>query len=58
MMRDLLMDDRLKGQAAGIFFIGYVLLQIPGGSWRTIGARENSSACASFFGAHARSVAG
>ena len=31
MMKDLLMDDRLKGQAAGIFFLGYVLLQIPGG---------------------------
>jgi len=31
MMHDLLMDDRLKGQAAGIFFIGYVLLQVPGG---------------------------
>ena len=25
MMRDLLMDDRMKGQAAGIFFLGYVL---------------------------------
>lgn len=31
MMRDLLMDDRMKGEAAGIFFFGYVLLQIPGG---------------------------
>src|SRR5579859_7765860 len=31
MMRDLLMDDRMKGQAAGIFFVGYVLLQIPSG---------------------------
>ncbi|HKW27924.1 MAG TPA: MFS transporter [Verrucomicrobiae bacterium] len=31
MMRDLLMNDRMKGQAAGIFFLGYVLLQIPGG---------------------------
>ena len=31
MMKDLLMDDRMKGQAAGIFFFGYVLLQIPGG---------------------------
>lgn len=31
MMRDLLMDDRMKGQAAGIFFLGYVLLQVPGG---------------------------
>jgi MFS family permease len=31
MMKDLLMDDRLKGQAAGVFFLGYVLLQLPGG---------------------------
>lgn len=31
MMRDLLMDDRMKGEAAGIFFFGYLLLQIPGG---------------------------
>ena len=35
MMRDLLMDDRMKGEAAGIFFFGYVLLQIPGGYWAT-----------------------
>src|SRR5205814_5188530 len=31
MMRDLLMDDRMKGQAAGIFFFGYILLHIPAG---------------------------
>ena len=31
MMQDLVMDDRMKGQAAGIFFFGYLLLQIPGG---------------------------
>ena len=31
MMHDLLMDDKLKGQVAGIFFLGYVLLQMPGG---------------------------
>lgn len=31
MMKDLLMDDRLKGQAAGVFFLGYALLQVPGG---------------------------
>ena len=30
MMRDLVMDDRMKGQAAGIFFLGYVLLQMAG----------------------------
>src|SRR5215472_3945393 len=31
MMRDLAMDDRMKGEAAGIFFFGYLLLQFPGG---------------------------
>ncbi|PWU15235.1 MAG: MFS transporter [Verrucomicrobia bacterium] len=31
MMHDLRMDDRMKGQAAGFFFLGYVLLQIPAG---------------------------
>ena len=35
MLKDLLMDDRMKGEAAGIFFFGYVLLQIPGGYWAT-----------------------
>ena len=35
MMKDLLMDDRMKGEAAGIFFFGYMLLQIPGGYWAT-----------------------
>ncbi|MDB6112602.1 MAG: Major facilitator superfamily 1 [Pedosphaera sp.] len=35
MMKDLFMDDKMKGQAAGIFFLGYVLLQIPGGYWAT-----------------------
>src|SRR5438132_8219821 len=33
MMKDLLMDDKMKGHAAGIFFFGYVLLQVPGGHW-------------------------
>lgn len=33
MMKDLLMDDKMKGVAAGIFFYGYILLQIPGGHW-------------------------
>jgi MFS family permease len=33
MLRDLGMDDRMKGEAAGIFFIGYILLQIPAGYW-------------------------
>jgi len=31
MLRDLVMDDRMKGMAAGIFFFGYFLLQMPGG---------------------------
>lgn len=31
MLRDLLMDDKMKGEAAGIFFLGYVMLQMPGG---------------------------
>ena len=31
MMHDLLMDDRMKGEAFGVFFFGYLLLQIPGG---------------------------
>src|ERR1044071_6617292 len=31
MMKDLAMDDKMKGEAAGIFFFGYVALQIPGG---------------------------
>jgi MFS family permease len=31
MMKDLMMDDRMKGETAGIFFFGYLLLQIPGG---------------------------
>jgi len=33
MMKDLMMDDELKGKIGGIFFLGYVLLQIPGGYW-------------------------
>src|SRR5258708_8131444 len=33
LMKDLLMDDKMKGHVAGIFFLGYVLLQIPGGYW-------------------------
>ena len=31
MLRDLVMDDKMKGEAAGIFFFGYLLLQMPGG---------------------------
>src|SRR4051812_11574304 len=46
MMNDLLMDDKMKGDAMGIFFWGYLLLQIPGGylanRW---GARRVVSVC-------------
>src|SRR3974390_2299109 len=31
MMKDLLMNDKMKGAAMGIFFWGYLVLQIPGG---------------------------
>ncbi len=31
LMKDLFMDDRMKGQAAGIFFLGYFFLQMPAG---------------------------
>jgi len=41
MMKDLLMDDKMKGVAMGIFFYGYFLLQIPGGYWRRAGAHGN-----------------
>jgi MFS family permease len=52
MMHDLLMDDRMKGQAAGIFFLGYVLLQMAGGhlagKWS---AKKLVSLCLVFWGA-------
>lgn len=52
MMRDLAMDDRMKGQAAGIFFLGYVLLQASGGHlanrWS---AKKLVSLCLIFWGA-------
>lgn len=52
MLRDLLMDDRMKGQAAGIFFLGYVLLQMAGGhlagKWS---AKKLVSLCLVFWGA-------
>ena len=51
MMHDLLMDDRMKWQAAGIFFLGYVLLQISGGHlagrWS---AKKLISLCLIFWG--------
>ncbi len=52
MLRDLAMDDRMKGQAAGIFFLGYVLLQMAGGhlagKWS---AKKLVSLCLIFWGA-------
>jgi len=54
MMRDLAMDDKMKGTAAGIFFFGYMLLQIPGGilasRWS---ARKTISICLVVWGAFA-----
>src|SRR5665213_1858297 len=51
MMQDLLMDDRMKGEAAGIFFLGYVLLQMAGGhlagKWS---AKKLVSLCLVFWG--------
>lgn len=52
MMHDLLMDDRMKGRAAGIFFLGYILLQAAGGHlagrWS---AKKLVSLCLVFWGA-------
>ena len=46
LMHDLLMDDKMKGQLAGIFFIGYVLMQIPGGHFASRwSARKLISLC-------------
>jgi MFS family permease len=46
LMHDLLMDDKMKGQLAGIFFIGYLLLQIPGGHFASRwSARKLISLC-------------
>ncbi len=52
MMRDLLMDDRMKGEAAGIFFLGYVLLQVSGGHLASRwSAKKLVSLCLMFWGA-------
>ena len=52
MMHDLVMDDRMKGRAAGVFFLGYVLLQMAGGHlagrWS---AKKLVSLCLIFWGA-------
>ena len=46
MLRDLLMDDKIKGEAAGVFFYGYLLLQIPGGHFASRwSARKVISLC-------------
>lgn len=51
LMHDLAMDDRMKGQAAGVFFLGYVLLQMAGGhlagKWS---AKKLVSLCLFFWG--------
>jgi MFS family permease len=52
MMHDLAMDDRMKGRAAGVFFLGYLLLQMAGGHlagrWS---AKKLVSLCLVFWGA-------
>ena len=54
MMHDLLMDDRMKGQAAGIFFLGFVLLQMAGGHFASRwSARKLISLCLIFWGVFA-----
>jgi MFS family permease len=46
MLRDLVMDDKMKGEAAGIFFFGYVMLQLPGGHFASRwSARKLISLC-------------
>jgi MFS family permease len=51
MMRDLGMDDRMRGEAAGIFFLGYVVLQIPVAYWASRwSARKTISLCLVFWG--------
>ena len=54
MVKDLAMDDKMRGVVAGIFFYGYVLLQIPGGilasRWS---ARKTISVCLISWGVFA-----
>ena len=46
MLRDLVMDDKMKGEAAGVFFWGYLLLQLPGGHFASRwSARKVISLC-------------
>ena len=46
MVKDLAMNKDMMGEAAGIFFIGYVLLQVPGGHWASRwSARKLISLC-------------
>jgi sugar phosphate permease len=51
LMHDLAMDDELKGQAAGIFFLGYALFQMAGGYLaRNWSAKKLVSLCLIFWG--------
>jgi MFS family permease len=46
MVKDLDMSDSMKGQSYGIFFLGYVLMQIPCGLWASRwSARKIISLC-------------
>jgi len=51
LMKDLLMNDEMKGEAMGIFFWGYLALQIPGG-WLASrwSARKTVSLCLMAWG--------
>jgi MFS family permease len=40
---DLHISAANQGLARGIFFIGYLVLQIPGGHWRSAGARRKDN---------------
>ena len=54
LMHDLLMDDRLNGPAAGIFFLGYVRLQLAGGHFASRwSGRKLISLCLIFWGVFA-----
>jgi len=43
MMKDLFMDDKMKGHAAGIFFSDISCCKFPGATWPAIGAQKSSS---------------
>ena len=52
--KDLHIDAAQQGLAAGIFFIGYLTLQVTGATWRSAGAPRSSSGSWSWSGASSR----